>query len=174
MSDPCQWCDGTELRVVTHMGTKEDHGMPCACTVKDLPIPFQYQEEEAGCVVAALAMCVQLPYWELRSRLCNHYDFLDEGLDWMAMHDTLSALGYAWQQVARFDRRLRLEREWPPKPWAPVHLVHVTNLSNTGHHAVVLVPDGRVLDPWWGVIQGLHRYPKVYSVTGVYKVEGAV
>jgi len=59
---------------------------------------------------------------------------------------------------------------WPPEPFAPVHwaLVEVA----AGGHAVVMLDDGSVLDPWDRSRTTLRHpaYLKVHSVTGVWPV----
>lgn len=81
-------------------------------------------------------------------------------------------IGYAVRRRYRHDARLKRFRDvWPCAPWADLHWCEVRNTRDSGQHAVVLLRDGRVLDPWWGVLQGLHRYPGVVSIAAVYPVE---
>jgi hypothetical protein len=173
----CTWCNGTGRRVVRHAGTGEKHGMNCACQITDLPIGFVYQEEESGCGIAAVAMATRQSYRDVRRLLSMAKDLSDErfGVDVEQIDNLLDALGFAWQTRYLNEARLAMQRDpWPCAPWADVHLCHVRSLSDAGHHYVVMIRDGRVLDPWWGVIQGLHRYPSVHSIKAVYRVDPVV
>lgn len=171
---PCQWCNGSQRRVVVHAATHESHGMPCVCTAGTLPLQFLYQPETNGCGIAAIAMATATPYAEVRRRLVMSADLsgaTGQGVDVGQIDDLLGALGFAWQARYAHCHRLRAPRNpWPCEPWADVHLCMVRNLSDSSGHFVVLLRDGRVLDPWWGVVGGLHRYPQVYSIKALYRV----
>lgn len=175
MADQCTWCNGTKQRLVRHVTTEEHHRMPCACSYDDLQIPFIYQPEENGCGIAAVAMATRRSYAEVRKLLLMSVDLsgfvLDDGVNVGQIDDLLEALGFAWQ--ARYPNLYRLgtvRPEWPCAPWGDVHVCHVRSLSDSGGHFVVLLKDGRVLDPWWGVIGGLHRYPQVHSIKSLHPI----
>jgi hypothetical protein len=170
----CSWCAGAKFRLVRHVKTHEQHRMPCACA-HDLPIAFIYQPEENGCGIAAVAMATQRPYAEVRKLLLMSVDLsgfvLDDGVNVAQVDEMLEVLGFAWQ--ARYPNLHRLAAprpDWPCEPWADVHLCHVRSLSDSGGHYVVMLRDGRVLDPWWGVIGGLHRYPQVHSIKSLHPI----
>jgi hypothetical protein len=172
-AETCRWCSGSKVRTVTHLGTSDVHGMRCPCAVTDLPVAFQFQEDPCGCALAAVAMAVNRPYAELRKLLCMQVDLTREGMDEYRCEDLLAHLGYAWQSRGKTDNRLGTKRDpWPCSPWTDTAIAYVRNLSGTGPHMVTLLRDGRVLDPWWGVIQGLHRYPAVHQIWGLYRVAG--
>ncbi len=170
----CTWCNGTGRRAVRHAGTGELHGMVCACRVTDLPIPFVYQLEDNGCGVAAIAMATSHTYADVRRLLsvCNDLsECSDTGVDFDQVEGLLDQLGFSWQTRFHIDNRLHRVRDpWPCNPWADVHICNVRSLSDYGYHYVVWLRDGRVLDPWWGVVQGLHRYPSVRSIKAVYPI----
>ncbi|AHG92136.1 hypothetical protein J421_4669 (plasmid) [Gemmatirosa kalamazoonensis] len=169
----CADCADQKARLILHRGTGERHRMPCACTATDLPVKFVYQPENSGCVVAAVAMIIGKTYFETKQYFVAHNDFTVEGAHRYQWQEVLDAHGFAWR--LRFDYLSRLNgarrESWPCAPWADLHLVEVINTRGSGQHAVVLLRDGRVLDPWWGVLQGLHRYPRVVSMTAVYRVD---
>jgi hypothetical protein len=171
--DSCSWCDGTKVRLVRHVKTQEQHRMPCACA-HELPIPFIYQPEENGCGIAAIAMATQQPYAEVRKLLVMSVDlsgFTDEGVNVGQVDDMLDHLGFAWRARYQSEHRLARKRDpWPCPPWADIHLCQVRSLSDSGGHYVVMLRDGRVLDPWWGVIGGLHRYPQVHSIKSLHQI----
>jgi hypothetical protein len=145
--------------------------MPCACTVTDLPVRFQYQEDARGCVLAAVAMATNSLYKDLRPFVGLSIDLEREGIDHIEMEDLIAHVGFAWQNRGKTDARLKTLREqWPCPIWTKTAVATVRNLSNTGAHAVAVLRDGRVLDPWWGVISGLHRYPEVWQIWGLYPV----
>lgn len=168
---PCEYgCDGGK-RLVRHKRTGELHGCRCPCTYKDLPLKVVLQPENAGCMLAAVATITGKTYAEIRHLVTMGHDFSTEGTHGAVTDEIFAHLGYAVQERFRYDPRLEAQRpRWPLAPWADVHLCQVQNLPDTGMHAVVLLRDGRVLDPWWGVVHGLHRYPRVSSMTAVYKV----
>jgi hypothetical protein len=157
---------------VRHKVTGELHQVRCACTYEDLPLRLVYQAEKSGCVLAAVATATGLSYAEVRQYVDLSHDFTENGTYLSVAASILDRLGYAVQTRYRNDPRLggAPRDPWPSEPWADVILCEVTNLPNRGQHAVVLLTDGRVLDPWWGVVQGLHRYPAVHSMTAVYRV----
>jgi hypothetical protein len=174
----CEWCRGTQKRLVTHVGTREQHGMPCACLVTDLPVRFFYQPEDYGCGIAAIAIATQHDYATVRRLLVMSEDLsghtLGAGLNVAQADDILDQLGFAWR--ARYSNLHRLgtvRNPWPCEPFADTHVAHVRSLSQASNHFVCWLRDGRVLDPWWGVVQGLHRYSQVYSIKGLYRIAEA-
>jgi hypothetical protein len=170
----CVWCQGAGKRGVRHSGTGETHGAPCPCTY-ELPVAWVPQAESKGCMLAATAMLVGKTYKEIRALVTGAWDFTEAGTNIGVVHALLDQLGFAYQTRYQYDARLDLRRpEWPCAPWADRILCEVRNLSETGYHAVILLRDGRVLDPWWGVLQGLHRYSHVQSMTAVYPVPPAL
>lgn len=170
--EPCEYgCDEDGHRYVLHRKNNELHKTRCICRYTDLPYKLVLQKEHSGCMLAAVATITGRTYDEVRQYCTLEHDWSKDGT-WTSVTDDLFAhFGYAVQEYSSYCPRLEAPRpEWPLKPWAPVHLCQVTNLTETGQHAVVLLPDGRVLDPWWGVVQGLHRYKRVVTITGVWKV----
>lgn len=166
----CEHCKGDGHRLVLHTGTNEQHRIKCFCQ-EELPFPVVIQPEDSGCAVAAVATAAQISYREARALIRMDRDLTKEGCYDFEIDEMMHALGYATQKRYRGIRRLNnAPRPWPCAPWAPVHLVMVRNLSNTAFHFVVMLADGRVLDPWWGVVQGLHRYPDVLSILGCFRV----
>ncbi len=166
----CPDCTDGKRRV-QHRGTGEYHGVACHCQVADLPLRLVIQPERMGCVLAAVATVVGKSYGEIRQLVDLSHDFTEQGTFLTVAQSILERLGYAYQLRYSYDPRLNLSRpEWPCAPWAAVHICEVQNLTETGQHAVVLLRDGRVLDPWWGIVQGLHRYRRVVSMMAVYPV----
>ncbi|MGH9884847.1 MAG: hypothetical protein ACREBE_04935 [bacterium] len=169
----CIDCGDTKWRLTPHRVTGERHRVACACTVGDLSLRLVYQRHKADCVVAALATAMGRTYDDVRHRIDLSHDFTVEGtsLEGVAC-SVLDHFGFAWQLRYRTTARLNYaERDpWPCAPWADAHICEVTNLPNCTRHAVVLLRDGRVLDPFWGVVQGLYRYPAVHSMLAVYPI----
>lgn len=177
-SAPCGWCGGSGKRLVEHVGRHERHGMPCACKAEGLTVPFLYQLEDSGCAIAAIAMATRREYAEVRRLLVMSEDLTGHGtsggVNVGQVDDMLDELGFAWRARYENNHRLSIVRDpWPCPPFAETHVCHVRNLSDSGHHFVTLLADGRVLDPWWGVIGGLHRYPRVHSIKGLYDACGS-
>jgi hypothetical protein len=172
----CTWCNGTGKRPVLHCGTSEVHGMPCACLHTDLAVPFIYQDgDRCGCGIAAAAMATRTDYAAVRKLLVMSADLsgqtIGAAVDVDQMADMLDTLGFAWQTRYPECHRLAMARDpWPCAPWADTHVARVRDLSDCHDHYICWLRDGRVLDPWWGVLPGLHRYPRVYSINGLFRV----
>jgi hypothetical protein len=159
-----------------HLGEKVLKDVKCFCTIPKGEIPYVKQEDPSGCGIAALAMCMQMTYAEVRAMF--HQDYVDSGIDDWLTEEILSMCGFAYaKKIKRFNCRVPKyekgsERKiWPPKPWAKVHYCVVLNLSETGAHAVVMLEDGRVFDPWWGEVEGLHKYKKVEYLYGITRIK---
>lgn len=166
----CPDCNGSGKRDALHRGTNEVHSVRCACQ-HELPIKFVYQPETTGCCIAAIAMIVGQSYFDVKQLLHIEHDLACEGLSRYPVDEIFDYYGFAVQRRFRHSNRLKSERAgWPCAPWADLHWCEVINTRASGQHAVVLLRDGRVLDPWWGVLQGLHRYPEVVSMAAVYRI----
>jgi hypothetical protein len=167
---PCEMCKGERYLLRVSSGTQETHRIRCPCTYDNLPIAVVFQPEKSGCGIAAVAMVAEKTYAEVRQRCNMAHDFTVDGMGQYEMEDLLIHYGFSYQIITKNHPRLGSAREvWPPAPWTELAIAQVRNLSNSGYHYVVLLKDGRVLDPWYGVIQGLHRYPDVLCVHGVFK-----
>lgn len=129
------------------------------------------QEDANGCVVAAAAMLLDVSYAEAKALVHPWHRPGEKGIDIRMVDDLLTERGYAVARRHEHFHALACHRaDWPPTPWAERHLCEVISLSNSGSHAVVMLGDGRVLDPWWGEIETLTRYPRVLSVASVHRV----
>lgn len=153
------------------------------------------QEHTNGCVLASLAMVTsrtyasihdelapQIPWYdssepypetdeEREARWHRGIDFskrsfcLDDAYRWLELN------GYATQMRYRY-RWGRDPVEWPPAPFAPVHIASVRTPSDT-FHAIVMADDGSILDPnrepgTWQ--ESFAFYREVQHVCGIYKV----
>lgn len=102
------------------------------------------QEEIDGCMVACVAMVAGKIYSEVRAMCAAAYD---RGIHEVIADNLLDELGFAVVRRYLHVPRLKTSRAaWPCAPFAPAHiaLVHVA----AGAHAVVVEPNGAVLDPW--------------------------
>lgn len=170
MSVVCDWCNDTGDRLVLNSTTKEKHKVWCHCK-QDLPLKLVIQPEKGGCGIAAVATAAGKTYKEVRQTFRMDRDFTQEGMYDYELYALIEYHGFAMAVRYKNDQRLNVEREeWPPKPFAPLHIAQVRNLPDNGWHFVVVLADGRVLDPWWGLVVGLHRYPQVGYVLGLYKI----
>lgn len=145
-----------------------------------------WQEHANGCVVASLAMVMGRTYREIAEDLCPKVGkwVYAEGKDavWQQGisleqdgiclgNDGFGYLvenGYALQTKYRYIYGNSLRDKWPLEPWADVHIALVETNQN---HAVVLLRDGVVLDPFYGATT-LARYTQVDSITAVWPVNG--
>lgn len=172
---PCEDCNGTAFRLTLNKITKDLIRVPCACTVKDLPLKLVYQRERSDCLVAAIATAVQKPYKDVRFAYDLAHDFSGEGMHMSQAAAVLDYFGFAIRWRHSTDPRLNYAPRdpWPSEAFAGVTICDVRTLSEHCDHAVVLIRDGRVLDPYWGVLQGLHRFTAVNSMMGVFPVKAA-
>lgn len=116
-------------------------------------------------------MIVRRSYFEVKQLLNVEHDLSCEGINRYEIDSIFDHYGFSIQRRFKHDNRLKRDRDlWPCAPWADFHWCEVINTRGSGQHAVVLLRDGRVLDPWWGVLQGLHRYPEIVSMAAVYPV----
>lgn len=133
-----------------------------------MDVPYIAQGDVDGCLVACVAMVTGCTYEEIRARVAPSYQ---GGIHTVIAHDLLADLGYAVMVRYRHIPHLRRDREvWPCPPFAPVHICGVNVPS--GHHAVVLRADGRVLDPWNPARTSLAHpdYRSVDHIDGIFKV----
>lgn len=125
-----------------------------------------------GCGIACLGMLLDLDYnavREIAPELCEKC-----GVEQEVMDAVLSARGFAVMRVTQYqpfdDTTLP---KWPPKPFAPRHLVLVTQ-TRKDHvaHWVTTDARGRVYDPADDEYtpSRLSRYYRVESVAGVFPV----
>lgn len=167
----CEYCKGTGRRLTRNFGTGEDHTIKCHCKFK-LPLPFVVQPFKMACGIAALAMVSKKTFEEVRVLFDLSHDWRTEGMNRYEIEAMFEPLGFSYQDRYKGQQRLGYtERaEWPGKPFAPVHIALVQNLPNTGGHFVVWLADGRVMDPWWGVIPSLDNYTRVDNIWGLWKI----
>jgi hypothetical protein len=143
------------------------------------------QEHRSGCAIAALAMVTgntyQYVYDFLNSRVGR---FVDSkwviGLDaeehgvgimfdgWSFLRDHGYAIQHRWRAPYTIAYDSPPHEPWPCEPWAEVSIATV--LTCAGAHAVVLLRDGKVLDPLTPEPRRLSDYSKVESIVAVYKV----
>lgn len=157
-------------REVRNSKTGEFHTVRCHCQF-ELPFPLILQPEKSGCALAAVAMVVQQPYATVRQYVTLERDYTGEGTYEREIYELLNHFGFSYQRKEKLVQRLGgTTAPWPPAPWAPLHVAMVRNLTDVAYHYVVMLQDGTIMDPWWGVVQGLHRYPSILSVSAVYPV----
>jgi hypothetical protein len=90
-------------------------------------------------------------------------DWEGRGTNHLAMDHALQRHGF-WRQ--RTYRAWSGDENWPPTPFAPIHLCQVDMKSGNAHF-VVMLDDGTVLDPLRdGPPHGLGVYPDVLNVAG--------
>lgn len=127
-----------------------------------------------GCAIACVAMIVGKTYDEMEAW------FIDQGLPRTRMeqgsHDgiwreALDRLGFVYVQRYRCDPFIgRCDRPvWPPAPFAPIHVCCATVAA--GSHAVVMLADGGVLDPFKRERTSLAHpdYQEITQVVGVWR-----
>lgn len=128
------------------------------------------QEHASGCGPACLAMVLDVSYGEACA-LIEASPAHGKGRDWVSGGTNHFALDHILQQHGfwrqRTYRAWEPEGNWPPEPWAPVHLCQIEQPSGNAHF-VVMLADGTVLDPMRdGPPHGLGVYPDVLNVVGL-------
>jgi ABC-type bacteriocin/lantibiotic exporter with double-glycine peptidase domain len=128
------------------------------------------QKDSHGCAVASLAMVTGHDYDRIKA-FFPRADFTKSGIAFYQAEEYLARHGFAVRRFTLYDPTTNEPREpWPVAPFADVHMCEVVTAK--GAHSVVMLRDGRVLDPWNESRDSLSHpdYVKVYFVAGVYKV----
>lgn len=136
------------------------------------------QEHAGGCGPATLAMILCMSYekaceWlqdsPVRSR-SKTIDWDNDGISHIDLDYCLNKAGWYHQ---RTYKSWEPKDNWPPKPFAPIHYVQVGQPSGNSHF-VVMLKDGRVLDPLLDDEQDLDSYLEVHNVCGLVHPESEV
>ena len=96
-----------------------------------------------------------------------------DGLSPIYMHEWWLRHGWAWQQVYKVHHLGGINQRkdvWPPKSWAPVHLIEAR--VSAGCHFAVMDAEGYVLDPWDADRTSIDHpaYKEITCVAGLWKV----
>jgi hypothetical protein len=133
-------------------------------------VEYVAQKQRCGCTVASVAMVTGKCYDEVRAHCAISVDFDKNGVqieDWL---DFLFFNGFTFHRMYSVTHLQGVNRRrdtWPPAPFAPLHLCGVTTAANA--HAVVMLGDGRVLDPAWPGFHTLSDYVNTHLVLGLFK-----
>jgi hypothetical protein len=132
------------------------------------------QPELKGCGIACIAMMMELEY----DSICEEYGrrFTEKGtnlgaiIEFLANHGYASITKYHYSAIKQdIDIRDISIEEWPPKPFAPIHIVELKQPSGN-YHFVVMEENGNILDP---LREGIYKYSDwadILSVCGFYLV----
>lgn len=115
------------------------------------------------CQIAVCAMILGVSYDEARA----HYPAkIGRGFSELYIDNILVEHGYAIARKYHANCAAGRKREpWPPKPWGDLHFAHVENAA--GIHAVVVLADGTVIDPYDARRKRLDGYKAVNFVAAV-------
>lgn len=130
------------------------------------------QRDSFGCAIACAAMVAGRSYADVCSDLKEAGARFEEipyrGLDMDQLEELLGRYGFAVRrQYYRNPITSEPRASWPPEPFAPVHVCHVGNY-HSGHY-VVLLSDGRVLDPGRDYPSTLADYERVTCIYGLFQ-----
>jgi hypothetical protein len=137
-------------------------------------VSYVAQPNGYGCAIACMAMITARTYDEMESWLVEHglaRSRMVNGLHSEMWTQVLGDLGFANRRMWQTDTLTNVRRlAWPPVPFATVHIA-ATRVGE-GSHAVVVLADGAVLDPYKRERTTLTHtdYLEVSSVTGFYPV----
>lgn len=124
------------------------------------------QEHRMGCGAACIAMIHGVTY-EQAIAMFPGVDFEKNGIGWMQADSLLGDLGYAVRRIYAKNHLWQDREEWPPPPFAKVHLCQVVTSMC---HFVVMDSSGVVLDPLCDDPKTLRSYEKVNHVAGIFDV----
>jgi hypothetical protein len=139
----------------------------------DRKIQWVRQEDKYGCVIASIAMVTGKTYSEVKAMFTHHsYDFSKSGLGGYDTDQCLAELGFATSRLyVNTLQGRRPESEWPPQPFTGMHICQViVNENSQQGHSVVMLADGKVLDPETPEPKRLTDYYRVNNVAGVVPV----
>lgn len=137
-------------------------------------IAYVAQPNGYGCAIACCAMVLGKSYEEMEAWLVANgcaLSRLEKGMHSEMWPEILGNHGYSWRRVYQADMLKNTRREaWPVPPFAPVHIAAVRVAG--GSHAIVVLADGTVLDPYKRERTSLSHpdYLEVSSITGFYEV----
>lgn len=127
-----------------------------------------------SCVPACLAMVLGKTLKEVVKDISEYWEDggSETGMEDDIMDQYLAYNGYAVQRIHyEYEPSKLLIEGWPIDPFAPIHIVKVLSIEPTGTHAVVWNKNGKVIDPANRNIKMLSHYQRVYTITGIWKVQ---
>lgn len=129
------------------------------------------QADDAGCLVACLAMVTGQPYEQVRRKIVNIYGKAVSGerggIHEGDVENYLADHGFAMQKKYRWFGANIQRLPWPAEPFAPVHILGV---RGAGAHGVVMLPDLTVFDPFCVEPRHVNDYPEVAYMIGVWRI----
>jgi hypothetical protein len=124
-------------------------------------------------------MVIGTDYFDAAARFTHRDEFKTNGIGHLTLDRQLVRARFA---VAR--RYPEPDRQWPPAPFAPVHICRVRTPEMKGpvtkHHYVVMLDTGEVYDPDKPPrIEGAEKrtladYPRVLDVAGLFPLSSFV
>lgn len=123
------------------------------------------QEEPFGCMIACLAMILHSDYRVIRSDFSNPALGIEIGLRTHEMQTYLNEKGIR-NRAAIYDPRLAKNvTDYFDEP-ADFYILEVLN-SNNSYHAVLMLPDGQIIDPLNDTVLSQHDY-NISRITAVW------
>lgn len=127
------------------------------------------QEESCGCTVACIAMVLGKKYWEIRADFQSDFD--RDGMEFEKVKAYLGDHGCSIisKRVAYYNDLQFCKKEmW--KPFAPVHVVWMTQLFDMPHsHVVVMDAKGKIYDPAQNDIKIVKNPYAIHETIGIYR-----
>lgn len=136
-------------------------------------VRYVAQPNGYGCSIACVAMVVGMTYgqaeeWLLAQGLSRAR--MEKGLHDGIFLEALGRHGFSYVQRYRCNPLTNSPRdEWPCAPFAPIHICTADVVA--GHHAIVMLADGAVLDPFRRERTSLAHpdYRQIDQIIGVYR-----
>jgi hypothetical protein len=125
------------------------------------------QQDHHGCVIACIATVLEQPYGVVRAEFGEP----GRGIIYSWWQEYLGRHGYAFQFFYRHNCFTKADREpWPLLPWTDLHFCCVDAGHGMGSHLVVMLRDGRVLDPASDEPRRITDYASVSYMAGLFQI----
>lgn len=124
------------------------------------------QDHTEGCGVATLAMLLGRTYADVLAEIAEHAPEWEANKDRDTSGTTNYTLDWVLARAGAFVQCRYPVWGWPMEPFAPLHYASVEQPSGRSHFVVVL-EDGRVLDPFREGVYALTDWPTIQNLTGV-------
>lgn len=128
---------------------------------------IEIQKDVNGCGIACLATVVGVSYDQLAAEWRKQHGDFEKGLYPDEVHRFLWAIGCF---VLRKYRRIPEHcADWPPKPFAEIHIVEVIVKGSRRTHYVLMDEHGTLFDPVDGGARTWDDFEDVNRVEGIIK-----
>lgn len=150
LDDPSDRYKCTDCGTTFHKHCARRHFLRSASS----SVTYVAQPNGYGCAIACIAMIVGKTYDEMEAWLLKQglvRSRMEKGIYDRIWLEALDVHGFTYAQryACNAFTNQSPRDPWPPEPFAPLHIACVEVATGmTGSHAVVMLADGSVLDPY--------------------------